>query len=87
MQSIDTGVEETLSDSHASLLESLDSVTSLVGQLMLERRVQERALAGRLQPAREGSISVTSDDFLSEQVRNRLSVVTSNRHVNESQER
>ena len=85
-QAIDTGVEETLSDSHANLLESLDSTTNLVGQLMLERRVQERVMAGRLQPAREGSVSSTSDDFLSEQVKTHLAVVVSNEHANESQE-
>ena len=69
IQAIDNGVEDTLSDSHASLLESLDSVTSLVGQLMLGKRVQEKVLAGRLQPSGESSTSVTSDDFLSEQVK------------------
>ena len=70
LQGVDHGVEDTIRESRSHLMESLEGVVSLVGQLSLARRHHigfvTRALAT---PTRGEVFPEITDDFLSIEVR------------------
>ena len=69
LQGVDHGVEDTIRESRSHLVESLEGVASLVGQLSLARRHHNGFITRALATPTKGKVfPEISDDFLSIEV-------------------